>query len=197
MKRLIAFLCSLAIFYSCDVLNQLSGAYTLTQCKYEYKSITGLSLAGVSLDNISSLSSLNATNATKLLTAFALPSGSLPLNFTLNLNVSNPNAQAAMLNGLNYILSIDGTEMTQGTINQAINVAAGGSSVLPVSLAFDLKQALSGQSLDAVKNLAFNFAGIGTGQSNVTFQIKPSFNVGGKTVSSPNYIPVSFTLNKK
>jgi len=197
MKRIITLFLSLAMFCSCDVLNQLTGAYTLTQCKYEYKSITGLSLAGVSLDNISSLSSLNPLTAAKLLTAFSSPSGSLPLNFTLNLDVSNPNTQAALLNGLSYILSIDGTDMTQGTLNQSINVAAGGKSTLPVSLAFDLKQALSGKSLETMKNLAFNFAGIGDGQSNVTFKIKPTFSVGGQSVASPNYIPVSFTLNKK
>lgn len=197
MKRIIALFLVVAVFCGCDVVNQLAGAYNMTQCKYEYNSISGLSLAGVNLQGVSSLTSLNALSAAKLLGAFSTSSGSLPLNFTLNLDVSNPNTQAALLNGLSYILQIDGVEMTQGSLAQQINVAAGGKAVLPIALGFDLRQALSGKSLDAIKNLAFNFAGIGSGSSNVTFQLKPSFNVAGQTVTAPSFIPVSFTLNKK
>ena len=64
-------------------------------------------------------------------------------------------------------------------------------------MAFDLKKVLSGKSLDAIKNLAFNFAGIGSSSSNVTVKLKPSFIIGGNAISTPDYIPISFTLNKK
>jgi LEA14-like dessication related protein len=195
MKKIAALFLTLAVFYACDAVNQLAGAYNITQCKYEYKSISGLSLAGVSLQNASSLSSLNPVAMAQLLAAFTSSSGSLPLNFTLNLDVSNPNVQAAALSGLSYILSIDGNEMTQGTLDRQISIAAGETAVLPVQLAFDLKQALSGKSIDAIKNLALNFAGIGSGSSNVTFRLKPSVNVGGYTVAAPSYIPVSFTVS--
>jgi LEA14-like dessication related protein len=196
MKKIIALLSMVAVLFACDVAKQLSGTYNMTQCKYEYQSISGLSLAGINLQNVNNISSLNPLNAAKLLAAFTSSSGNLPLNFTLNLNVTNPGVQTALLNGLSYILEIDGIEMTQGLLNKQIQVAAGGTSVLPVELAFDLKKVLSGQSLEAMKNLAFNFAGIGTASSNVTFRLKPNFNIGGKTISSPNYIPVSFTLKK-
>jgi LEA14-like dessication related protein len=121
----------------------------------------------------------------------------LPLNFTLNLDVSNPGVQTALLNGLGYILEIDGIEMTQGFLDRQLQVGSGAKAVLPINMAFDLKKVLSGKSLDAMKNLAFNFAGIGGGSSAVTVRLKPNFTVGGKTISAPSYIPVSFTLNKK
>jgi LEA14-like dessication related protein len=134
----------------------------------------------------------------KLVTAFSSPSGTLPLNFNLNLDVTNPNPQTALLNGLSYILEIDGLEMTQGVMQRQIEVAGGGGkSVLPINLAFDLKKVASGQSMETLKNLIFNFAGIGSNPSNVTFRIKPNFTIGGNTISAPAYIPVSFTLNKK
>jgi hypothetical protein len=63
-------------------------------------------------------------------------------------------------------------------------------------MGFDLKKVLSGESADAIKNLAFNFAGIGSGSSNVTVKLQPSFTVGGQVITSPSYIPVSFKLNK-
>jgi hypothetical protein len=196
MRKIIALLGMVVVLFSCDITKQLAGTYNMTQCKYEYSSISGLSLAGVNLQGVNSLSSVNPISAANLLAAFASPSGSLPLDFTLNLNVTNPGLQTALLNGLSYILEIDGIEMTQGIMSKQFQVGSGEKTVLPISMAFDLKKVLSGQSMDAVKNLAFNFAGIGSGSSSVTVKLKPSFIVGQQTISSPSYIPVSFTLKK-
>ena len=197
MKKTIALLGLLICLFSCDVAKQLAGTYALTQCKYDYQSISGLSLAGVNLQNINSISSLNPLTATNLLMAFTPSGGSLPLNFTLNLDVTNSGTQTAILNNAGYILEIDGIEMTQGLFNQQLHIESGAKNVLPIAMAFDLKKVMSGQSLDAIKNLAFNFVGIGDAKSNVTVKLKPSFVVGGNTITAPNYIPISFTLNNK
>jgi len=197
MKKIIAFISIAILFFSCDVAQQVAGTYQLTQCKYNYNSISSLTLAGVNLQNANSLSSLNPLNLASLTSAFSSKSGSLPLNFTLNLDVSNPGVQAALLSGLGYILEIDGHEMTTGFIDQKLQIDGGQKALLPINMSFDLKKALSGQSLDVIKNLAFNFAGIGSSSSDVTVRLKPSFNVAGKVVNSPNYIPVSFKLNNK
>ncbi|MDL2243222.1 LEA type 2 family protein [Bacteroidales bacterium OttesenSCG-928-J19] len=196
MKKTITLLFCLVLMTSCDVAKQATGMFNMTQCKYTYGSISGLTLAGIDLQNAKSLSSLNPLNAASLLGAFSSSNGSLPLSFTLNLNVANNSTQAAFFNGLAYILEVDGKQLTQGNLTQAFNVAGGNSAVLPITMAFDLKSALSGESLEAIKNLAFNFAGIGTESSQVTFRLKPNFLIGSQTVAAPQYIPVSFTLNK-
>jgi hypothetical protein len=184
-------------FLSCDVAQQLTGTYNMTQCKYDYQSISNLSLAGINLQNVNSLSSLNPLTAANLVAAFATQNGSLPLQFTLNLNVINQGTQNALLNGLAYILEIDGVQMTTGALDSKLEVASGQKAQLPVALSFDLKKVMSGQSLTAIKNLAFNFAGIGDASSNVTIKLQPTLFLGGKAYKSPTYIPVSFTLNKK
>jgi hypothetical protein len=194
MKKLIALMGLFAVLSSCDVAQQLAGTYQLTQCKYDFNSISGLTLAGINLQNVNGLTSLNPLNLATLTAAFTTKSGSLPLHFTLNLDVSNPGIQTALLNGLGYILEIDGREMTTGSLQKKLQINGGQKVVLPVQMAFDLKQALSGESLDAIKNLAFNFAGIGNGSSNVTVKLKPSFSVGNQIITSPVYIPVSFKL---
>jgi LEA14-like dessication related protein len=196
MKKIMILWGLAALLSSCDVAQQVVGTYNMTQCKYEYKSISGLMLAGVNLHDVSDMSSLNPLSLANLLGAFMSPEGNLPLNFTLNLDVTNPGLQPALLNGMAYILEVDGLEMTQGNLSQRIQVASGGKSVLPIQMSFDLKKVLSGKSMESVKNLAFNFAGIGNGASNVTVRLKPSFAIGTQTISVPNYIPVSFTLNK-
>jgi len=197
MKKRIALLGLIVCLFSCDVAKQVVGAYALSQCKYDFNSIAGLTLAGVNFQNINSISSLNPLTAANLLAAFTSSGGSLPLSFTLNLDVTNSGTQTAILNNAGYILEIDGLEMTQGIFNQQLQVESGKRSVLPIGMAFDLKKVMSGKSLDAIKNLAFNFAGIGSAASNVTVKLKPSFVVGGNTITAPNYIPISFTLNKK
>jgi hypothetical protein len=196
MKRTVILWGLIVLLSSCDVAQQIMGTYNMTQCKYEYKSISGLTLAGVNLQNVSSLSSINPLSAASLLGAFLTPEGSLPLRFTLNLDVTNPGRQNALMNGIAYILEIDGIEMTQGALNQQIQIAPGGKSVLPVQMSLDLKKVLTGKSMETIKNLAFNFAGIGNGASNVTVRLKPSFLIGTQTISAPNYIPVSFTLKR-
>jgi len=46
------FLCFVFFFLpGCDVVKQLGGAYTMTQCKYDYQSISKLNLAGMDLSN--------------------------------------------------------------------------------------------------------------------------------------------------
>ncbi|GHT00955.1 hypothetical protein AGMMS49525_00480 [Bacteroidia bacterium] len=167
--------------------NQVLGTYQLTQCKYDYNSIAGLTLGGVRVQN-------NPLAAVGLLTSFTSPNGTLPLEFTLNLDVTNPGIQTAFMHGLSYILEIDGTEMTRGVLHNQIQVNAGQKTVLPIAMAFDLKQVLKGKSLESIKNLAFNFAGIGNASSQVTFKLKPNFLVGSAVIPAPNYIPVSFTI---
>ncbi len=195
MKKIISLLCLAIIsFSSCDVAKNVAGTYSLTQCQYKYQSISGLTLAGYNLQNANGSSSLNPLTAAGLLAA--LGKNSIPLQFTLNLNIMNPNYQTALLNGLQYILVIDNVEMTTGAINSKMQIATGQTVQLPVDIAFDLKKAMSGQSADAIKNMAYNFVGIGNKASTVTIQLKPTLDIGGQPFVSPVYIPVTFTYGK-
>lgn len=196
MKNLFLLILLILPISSCNVAQQVAGTYALTQCKYDYNSISNLQLVGVNLQNITSLSSLNPLSAASLVAAFTSSSKSLPLNFTLNLDVNNPNTQTAILNGLAYILEIDGQQMTTGVLNDQLQIAPNQTTKLPISMSFDLRTVMSGQSLEAIKNLAFNFSGIGNSSSNVTIKLQPSIRIGNQTIKSPTYIPISFTLNK-
>jgi hypothetical protein len=196
MKKIIAFIGISILLFSCNVAQQMLGTYQLTQCKYDYNSISGLTLAGINLQGANNLSALNPLNLATLTSAFSSKSGSLPLSFTLNLDVTNPGVQAALLNGLEYVLEIDNREMTAGLLEQKLQIDGGEKVILPIKMSFDLKKALSGESLESIKNLAFNFAGIGNKSSNVTIRLKPNFMIGNQLIPSPSYIPISFQLNK-
>lgn len=49
--RFAAFCAALLAFTACDVVKQAEGLYNMTQCEYEYDSVTDLSLAGVNLES--------------------------------------------------------------------------------------------------------------------------------------------------
>ncbi|MDR1090863.1 MAG: LEA type 2 family protein [Prevotella sp.] len=189
-KKIFTLFVITATLVSCSNLQQgLSGTYNMINCEYSYKSISGMSISGMNLSNGLSITSI--PKITSILTGSAT---SIPLNFTLNLNIKNPNQSAAMLNGLQYVVSINDIRFTTGSVNQALNIAAGQTQTLPLSIGIDLATLMKNNSKDAVLNIAKNLVGIGSQKSNVSIQLKPTFMIGTVPVTSPIYIPVSFSF---
>jgi LEA14-like dessication related protein len=144
---------------------------------------------------------LSLLDAPRIISLMSGNAASIPVVCTVNLDVQNPNATDAILSGMDYTLAIDGIDFTSGTMSQQLSVAPGGTGVLPVVMAFDVATLLRGESRDAVMGVVRNLAGLGglgavsSGeQSKVTLNIRPSFNVAGSRVSSPVFIPVSFSF---
>jgi LEA14-like dessication related protein len=181
-----------SVLSGCNVAKDLGGAYNMVQCKYDFNSVSNFRLAGMDLSK--GISAVNILQLTSLLTGNM---SSIPVNFTLNLDVSNQNQSAALLHGLQYILSIDNIEFTTCMLNQSMNIPGGSKQVLPVALGFDIATLLKGESKDTVVNIIKNITGAGNKQSNINLQIKPTFMIGGYPVVSPVYIPVNFALGGK
>lgn len=189
-KRILAVLIVTVTLFSCDSLQKgLMSTYNMVNCEYSYKSISGLSISGINVSN-----GLSLTAIPKITSILSGTATSIPMDFTLNLNVKNPNQSEALMNGLQYIISIDGIQFTTGSINQTLNIASGQTQTLPLSIGFDLATLMKGESKDAVIDIAKNFAGIGSKKSEVTLKLKPSFKVGTSMITSPIYIPVSFSF---
>lgn len=189
-KRILALLAVVVTLVSCDSVQQgLKSTYNMINCEYNYKSISGLSIAGINASN-----GLSLTNIPKVTSILSGTATSIPLNFNLNLDVKNPNQSAAMLHGMQYILSIDGIQFTTGSISQSLNIGAGQNQTLPISIGVDLATLMKSNSKDAVVDIAKNFLGIGSKKSEVSLQLKPTFMIGNTPISSPMYIPVSFSF---
>ena len=187
--RFAAFCAALLAFTACDVVKQAEGLYNMTQCEYEYDSVTDLSLAGVNLSG-----ELTPLQIARLLGVLGGGASELPMGFDLNLGISNPNSSAAPIGAMDYILEIDGIRFTSGSVSEGIRVDAQDSGVFPIRMDFDIAGLLTGDSSAAALNAVKNFVGIGTEPSQVTLQIKPSVNIGGYTIPVPVYIPVSFSF---
>lgn len=192
LKFVFVLIISSFILSGCGAVKEIEGAYNMTQCKYSYNSISALSLDG--MDFSKGVSPLYIPKVVAILSG---KSTSIPLNFTLNLNVANPNQTDALLHGLQYIVSIDDVEFTTGRVDQSLSVPSGGMQNLPLTIGVDLASLMKSQSKEAVENIAKNFIGIGSDKSEVKVQLKPSFKVGGQVITSPYYIPVSFSFGGK
>ena len=190
MKQTLLLLVALFAFSSCDLGKQAQGAYNMTQCKYNYNSVSELTLSGIDLSKSSNLLLLIPT-LTNILSGNA---SSIPMGLTVNLDVANPNKTAAMLSGLQYILKIDDVQFAAGSMDKSLNIASGGTQVMPLSFSIDLVTLLSGNSGSAVQNIVKNFVGIGNEKSKVSLSIKPTFKIAGRSVSSPAYIPINFSF---
>ena len=180
-------------FSGCVALQSgLSNAYNLANCDYKYHSVSNLAISDIKVSN-----GLTPLMIPKVLAILSGNATSIPLNFTLNLDVKNPNSGAAAFQALNYIISIDDIQFTSGNFNQAFHVEAGETRMLPMGIGVDIAQLMKNNSRSAVENIVKNFLGLSDKASTVTVQLKPSFKVGEQTFVSPVYIPVNFTFGGK
>ncbi len=191
-KTLIVLVTAIAIttMSACtEVLQQVQQAAQLAKCDFRLKDVKNLSLAGVNVQSIDSWSSIGLVDIAKITAAFT--QGSLPVNFILNTEIRNPNAIAASLTKLDYMILVDQTQIATGSTNQRIDVPAnGGVSVIPLSINTDLKKLFSGESLTSLSNLVLGMSDASGKPTKLTLKAKPYINVGGTSVAYPGYINI-------
>jgi hypothetical protein len=160
---------------------------TLAQCQFRLASVADTTLAGMPLQGGSNLSALNLL---KVQSAFT--SGTLPLEFTVNVQAKNPNASVASMSGMEWIVLMDGVQMTTGVLQKAVAIPANnGIGNIPMGIALDLKKTLSGKSLDSMTRLALSVAGEGTQPAKMSLKVKPQMTVLGQILRYPGYVTVN------
>ena len=178
---------------SCDVMNQVAQMATFAKCNFAFNSVDQIQMLGINLRKGMSKSDLNATQLLSL--ANALMSRKLPVSFNVNVNVDNPNSIAASMAKMDYIISLNGKEVVSTTLNKSINVPANGSNVVSIPITTDLFQLFSGESADAIVNLAFKLAGASSEPVNVGLKVKPYITVNGQQLAYPDYLTMNKVLN--
>ncbi len=168
---------------------QIKQAMQLAKCDFRLKDVTGLDMAGVNVQKIESFSDISITDIMKITSAFS--KGSMPVNFKLNVEIRNPNAEKAALNQLDWILMIDQTEIAKGSTNQRVEVLGnGGVAVMPISITSDLKKVLSSESMASLANMVLNMADASGKPTTLTLKAKPYISIGSATIPYPGYINI-------
>jgi len=176
--------------------NELKSMLQMMLCTYDLDGIVSPKIAGVSLSNITTPSQLNATDVAKI--ALAFTNNSFPLSLTVNVKATNPGNVVATIHKLDWALDLDQKEILQGSLDDVIDIpAGGGSTIIPFTIGTDLRQLFSGETKDNLLNLALNIANVGDSSSKVSIRIRPTMTIGGQAVSSTRFITLSKTVSSK
>ncbi len=178
---------------SCDVITQVAQMANLANCKFSFDSVDHIQMLGVNLNRGMSKGDLNATQLLSL--ANAIINKKLPVTFNVNVDVNNPNNIAAAMNKMDYVVSLNGKEVASATLNQNLNVPAQSSSTVSIPVTTDLFQMFSGDSADAIVNLAFKLAGASSDPVKVGLKVKPYITINNQQLAYPDFISMSKTLN--
>ena len=189
MRKAIIILSTLFLLFSCDVVNQLGGAYNFMQCNYDYNSIENVEIAGINLGKAKSVSVLQIASLSTILSGKALER--IPFSMTVNLDVENPNEKGtAILNGMEYVIELNDMEFTTGSIETPVRIEPGQSEVVPLLIGLDLKNLMDSYSQEQVATEMNRFLSISPGQTKVTVKLCPKVLFGKKIIKTPTYIPL-------
>mgnify|MGYP002522050898 CR=1 FL=1 len=178
---------------SCDVLNQVAQMANFANCKFNFNSVNQIQMLGINLHKGMSKTDLNITQLASLTNA--LMKRQLPVTFNVNVGVDNPNSIAASMAKMDYIISLNGKEVISTTLNKSINVPANGNSAVSIPITTDLFQLFSGESADAILNLAFKLAGATSDPVNVGLKVKPYISINGQQLAYTDYLTMNKVLN--
>ena len=193
IKRARIILCVTLGLVSCDVLNQVAQMANFANCKFNFNSVDQIQMLGINLHKGMSKTDLNITQLASLTNA--LMKRQLPVTFNVNVGVDNPNSIAASMAKMDYIISLNGKEVISTTLNKSISVPANGNSVVSIPITTDLFQLFSGESADAILNLAFKLAGATSDPVNVGLKVKPYISINGQQLAYPDYLTMNKVLN--
>jgi len=173
---------------SCKVAQPTQSALNLASCEFRLLSAEKIIIAGISVDQYSSVRDLGVADFAMIMGALTQPE--LPLSLQLNIEVKNPNTSSAGINSLEYIIFIDDIQMVEGRYDKPVIVPASSTTVIPVQLNMELKQALKGKSMDAILNFGFNLAGMGSTPTRFKVKLKPGILIGNTSLYYPGFITV-------
>ena len=196
MKKITKTVVSLIVLFSltfmpaCDVMNNIGGAYRLSQSVYKYSSLNDIQLAGMKLGNASSISLSNLASIATVLAGGNTQT--IPFSMTLNMDVTNPNTAAAFLDALDYQIIINELEFVEGKMDMPIRIEPGETKVIPIPVSVDLRNLINRYSQERVTKEMSSFLGITPNETTVMVKLWPKLTVGNTLVKVPAAIPVEF-----
>jgi len=198
IAKRILMLCMVAMFATaCDTLASIATQgqelLTLLKCNFSFNSLSDVEMLGLTLRKGMTKEDLNVSQLANL--AKALLTKSLPVNFNVNLDASNPNSTNAAMSKMDYAIALNSKEVVSSTLSRNINIPANSSNVVSIPITTDLFQLFSSETADAVTNIAFKLMGSSSNPVNLTAKVKPYITVGSQSLSYPDFITINKTLN--
>lgn len=172
---------------SCSYLKELTA---LKDCEFRVGTMENPVLAGVDISRIVTVKDYSLEQTGKI--TKSILQGTLPLSFTLNIEVKNPNKINASLNRLGYIAYIDKTEIASGSMEEQIVIPAGGGiATIPLKVETDILDLLKKEPINTLLNYTLNLADNGNRPVRVSVKIKPWIKIGVREFEYPGYLTIT------
>ena len=197
MKKILLLCLTAIVISSCGINKQTRQIKALEKCTYRITSADQLTLGGADVKKMISNQDINLASLPGL--ALGLLRKDVPLRARLNLEVKNPTGDDAAINEFEYKILINRQELATGFVNQAMNIAAGQSSIVPVDMEVNVYPFISNSKVMGEIN-DFIKSGKNGGPEKkgiLTLKIRPSIRVGGTLVKYPGFITIDKEVSSK
>lgn len=181
---------------SCSVNKQAQQIKALKDCQYKITTVDNARLAGTDIKKLLDDGDLNIGSLPGF--ALGLLRKNIPLDATLNLEITNPSPVAAAINQFDYKIQINHTDLAEGTVNQNINITQGQKVTVPVSIRSNVYKLLTNQDIlsdvmKAARKNPKNDESLGL----LTIKIRPTFMIGNVPIKYPGYISIDKEVSSK
>ena len=194
--RIIAVVMFMASFTACEELaqiaNQAAQVMNLKNCTFDVTGINNIQMLGIDINKgmtSSSLTAMQVINVTN-----SLMNKKLPVTFNVNLDVDNPNSIAASLGKMDYIIALNNKEVISSTFTNGFSIGPNSKGQISIPISTDLFQLFSGETADAILNLAFKLAGAKSDPVNLGVKVKPYIKINNQSLAYPDYITINKVL---
>lgn len=163
--------------------------------QFKLGKVDKFNLAGIRLNNVTSIRDFNVLDAASLLAAFS--NGRMPSTFTVNLIAKNPNTaggsteSSTLLKALDWRLLLDNKDLLSGAINTPITIPGKGQeTVIPIPISVDLFKFFGNGQYEDLIRLALAIGGKSGTSSRLTLKIKPTIDTFLGGITYPGEIDV-------
>ena len=164
----------------------------LKDCSYNIVGISQLSAGSVEIDGKTSFKDFNANDVAGL--SKLLMTKQLPISFTAQIAINNPNNQTAALQSLDWILLIKNQEVARGFLPNTIQINPYEKTIVEIPVNTDLSKLLSTFSMQELSAMLFNFSSKQAFKDDVKLKIKPAIQIGKKYIKTPNYFTIDIPM---
>jgi hypothetical protein len=180
----------------CGINKQAQQIKALEKCKYRITSAEQIMVAGTDVKKLVGGQDMDLGSLPGL--AFGLLRKDVPLKARLNLEVTNPTGNDAAINEFEYKILINNQELANGFINQAVNVVAGGSTIVPVAMEVNIYPFISNNKvMGEISEFIKSSKGGPEKKGMLTLKIRPSIKVGNALIKYPGFITIDKEVSSK
>lgn len=153
----------------CATLQQLAA---LNSVDFRLDGVSGLRLAGVSLDEVRSFDDISFADAAAL--TLAVARNDLPMDLTVHLEAENPsdNSVDARLLEMGWTLLLQNRETLSGRLDRPVILPPGEPQAIPILVQLDLLEFFEGSAQDLVE-LALSLTGQGGAPKDIALRATP------------------------